>query len=106
MNVLVIQFRYTMPTASLLESLPGLAPAFAAIPGCFEKTWLHDEEKKLAGGVYKFRDGAALEAYLASALWKGVESNPGFEAFDVRTFEVPEEATAITGGLPALAAAR
>jgi len=105
-NILVVQFRYPMPEADLMAAIPGLAPAFADIPGCYEKTWLHDGAKGLAGGVYKFRDRAALDAYLASDLWKGVESNFGFHDFDLRVFDVLEDATEITRGMPTLAAAR
>jgi hypothetical protein len=90
----------------LLATATELAPNFAAIPGCFEKTWLIDPKARTAGGVYKFRDRASLDAYLASELWKGVQSTPQFTNLQTEVHGVMEAATAITHGLPASVAAR
>jgi hypothetical protein len=106
MHILIAQFTYTMEDDELLATAETIAPAFAEIPGCFEKTWLIDTGSKTAGGVYKFRDEAAAEAYLASELWDGVKSNPQFVHLVTRTFGVMERPTEITGGTPALAASR
>jgi hypothetical protein len=107
MNVLAVTFTYSgMSEQELRAASNELAPNFANIPGCFEKTWLLDAAASRCGGIYKFRDRAALETYLASDLWKGVESTPQFSAFDVRMFDVIEAPTAVTHGLPAAAAAR
>jgi hypothetical protein len=106
MNILIAQFNYTMETAELDAVAREIAPAFSDIPGCFEKTWLIDPGAKVAGGVYKFRDRQAVDAYLASDLWKGVESNPGFTNIVTRVFGVMEGPTEVTHGLPVRAGAR
>ena len=107
MNVLAVTFTYSdLSEQELRANCDQLAPSFAAIPGCFEKTWLLDAAASRCGGIYKFRDRAALDAYLASDLWKAVGSTPQFSNFDVRTFDVIEAPTSVTRGLPAAAAAR
>lgn len=108
MNVMVVSFKYEgMSEAELRAASQELAPSFAHIPGCYEKTWLLGTgNRNIAGGVYKFRDPASLDAYLTSDLWDGVKSTPQFSDFDVRVFDVIEGPTAITGGMPATAAIR
>lgn len=100
MNVLLVEFAHTLSDEELQATAAELAPAFAAIPGCFEKTWIVDSERRTAGGVYKFRDRAALDAYLASDLWKGVESTPQFSDIRLRLLGVLEAATEQTRGMP------
>jgi hypothetical protein len=107
MQVLLVEFGLAGMTLEELESAaPGLAPAFASIPGCIEKTWIVDREANAAGGVYKFRDRASVDAYLSSELFGSVRANPAFTHLTTRTLDVMERASEITGGLPAGAAAR
>lgn len=101
MNVLIVEFGLTGMTAEeLIAASPSLAPDFANIPGCLEKTWLADESSDSYGGVYKFRDRESLDAYVASELFEGVRSNPAFTNVKARVFDVMERATEITHGLP------
>ncbi|MGE0601151.1 MAG: YdhR family protein [Dehalococcoidia bacterium] len=107
MNILIANFNYEgMSEAEAIASSTELAPHFANIPGCLEKTWLIDPEVRSAGGVYKFTDRASLDAYLASDLWNAVKSNPHFANLTTRVYGVMEEATRITHGLPAAVATR
>ena len=102
MHVLIARFTYEgMTEQEFLATAKDLAPNFASIPGCFEKTWLIDAAKRTAGGVYKFRDRAAIDTYLASELWAGVKSTPQFTNLATEIHGVMEDATAITNGLPA-----
>jgi hypothetical protein len=99
MQVLIVEFGIIGMTGEELEAgAVDLAPAFAGIPGCFEKTWLTDPSSNTYGGVYKFRDRAALDAYLASDLFAGVKSNPSFTNVRARAFGVMERPTEITNG--------
>lgn len=107
MHVLIAHFNYRdLTEAELLATATELAPNFAGIPGCFEKTWLIDAGARTAGGVYKFRDRASIDAYLASELWEGVKSTPQFVNLQTEVHGVMEQASAITHGLPAAAATR
>jgi hypothetical protein len=107
MDVLIVEFGIVGMAGEELEAgAADLAPAFATIPGCFEKTWLADPSSNTYGGFYKFRDRAALDAYLASELFAGVKSNPSFTNVTTRAFGVMERPTEITHGLPQAARAR
>ena len=107
MHVLIARFNYEgMSEAELLATATELAPNFANIPGCFEKTWLINAERRTAGGVYKFASKASIDDYLASPLWKGVESTPQFTNLATEVHGVMEGATTITHGMPVAAAAR
>lgn len=106
MHVLVVQFDYTIDDSEFDATADLIAPAFSNIPGCLEKTWIHDRSKNAAGGIYKFRDEPALNAYLASELWAGVESNPVFVNMSVRKYEAMEGPSTVTGGIPQLARAK
>ena len=100
MHVLIARFTYEgMTPAEFEASAVQLAPNFAAVPGCIEKTWIIDPEARRAGGVYKFRDRNALDAYLASDLWAAVLSTPQFTNLTTEVFGTVAEATRITRGL-------
>ncbi|MGE0540077.1 MAG: YdhR family protein [Dehalococcoidia bacterium] len=106
MQVLIVEFGIVGMSSEELEAgATDLASAFAEIPGCIEKTWLTDPSSNTYGGVYKFRDRAALDAYLSSELFDGVKSNPAFTDVTARTFSVMERPTEITHGSPRAAAA-
>jgi hypothetical protein len=105
-HILIARFNYTLTEAELRATADQLAPNFADIPGCFEKTWILDAASSTAGGVYKFRDEASLRAYLASPLWKGVESTPQFTNLTTQAFSTIPRATEITHGMPGAAVAR
>jgi len=50
------------------------------------------------GGVYIWHDAAAMQAYLASDLAKGVVGNPNFANLTSRDFEVLSGPTTSSGG--------
>jgi len=101
MKVMVVTFRFEGPSADELAAVSEeLAPQFAEIPGCLEKTWLLDRDAGRCGGVYKFADDSSLQAYRTSELWAGVEANEAFSDFQIAEYEMMEAATAITGGIP------
>jgi hypothetical protein len=105
MHILIAHFTYEgMTEQEFLATAKDLAPNFAAIPGCFEKTWLIDAAARTGGGVYKFRDRASIDDYLASELWGAVKSTPQFTNLTTEIHGVMEDATAITHGLPAVLA--
>ncbi len=106
MHVLIAEFNHTFSDAEFESVAEQIAPDFANIPGCLEKTWLHDPSTRTAGGIYKFADEASLHAYLASPLWAGVESTPQFGKITTRVYGTMEHATRVTRGLPGVAVAR
>jgi hypothetical protein len=75
-----------------------LAPAFAAVPGLVSKVWLADRAEGIFGGIYTFDSDKAVDDYLQSDLWAGVQSNPGLANISVRRFGVLEGPTRVTRG--------
>ena len=75
-----------------------VAPAFTSVPGLLSKIWLADAAKNTYGGVYIWQDAAAMQAYLASDLGKGVTGNPNFANLTSRDFEALSDPTAVSGG--------
>ena len=59
---------------------------------------LADAGNNTYGGVYLWEDAAAMRAYLASDLGRGVAGNPHFANLTARDFEVLSGPTASSGG--------
>jgi hypothetical protein len=64
------------------------------------KVWLADSATNTYGGVYIWEDRPAMENYARSDLFKTVLSHPNFTAISSRDFDVLEQPTAVTRGLP------
>jgi hypothetical protein len=99
-HILIARFHYDVTEDEIRGTADELAPHFASIPGCIEKTWLIDPAAQLAGGVYKFRDRGSLETYLASDLWAAVKSNPHFSELSTLVFGVMEGPSQVTHAIP------
>ena len=79
MHVQIVNFNLKEMTDAEFRSMANeVAPAFASVPGLLGKIWLADAGKNTYGGVYIWQDAAAMRAYLASDLGKGVTGNPSF----------------------------
>jgi hypothetical protein len=99
MHVQIVNFNLKdMPDAGFRSMANEVAPAFASVPGLLGKIWLADAGKNTYGGVYIWRDAAAMQAYVASDLGRGVAGNPHFANLTSREFEMLSEPTAGSGG--------
>ena len=99
MHVQIINFNLKDMTDAGFRSLANeAAPAFTSVPGLLGKTWLADAGTNTYGGLYIWEEEAAMQAYLASDLGKGVVGNPHFANLTSRDFEVLSAPTAISGG--------
>ena len=99
MHVLIVNFNLKGMTDAAFRSMANeVASAFASVPGLLGKIWIADAGKNTYGGVYIWQDAAAMKAYLASDLGKGVVGNPNFANLTTRDFEVLSGATASSGG--------
>jgi heme-degrading monooxygenase HmoA len=97
MHVQIIEFHLSdMSEAAYIEACEQLAPAFAEVPGLLAKVWLADRATGTYGGVYLFRDRAAMEAFRASELFAGVAASPHFVDMGAQDFAVLEGPTAVT----------
>jgi quinol monooxygenase YgiN len=81
-----------------------IAPTFAAVPGLISKVFLADRQSGTYGGVYTWRDRAAMESFAGSDLFAAVASNPNLSELTSKDFAVLEGPTAVTRGLAAMAA--
>ena len=80
--------------ASWLE----LAPQFNAVPGLLSKTWIQDGD--LLGGIYTFRDQASVDAYAAGPIVAAMMGDPTLSDFRLEQYDVLENLSAITHGMP------
>ncbi len=81
-----------------------LAPIIATQPGLIEKVWLADPATNTYGGIYKWEDRRAMEAFMQTDLVKGFASHPGIVGLASQDFPVWEKATRATRGLAAVPA--
>lgn len=107
MHVQIVTFDVTgLTDEGYLEAGAQLAPAIAEMPGLIAKIWLAEPEGNGYGGVYLWRDRAAMEGYIASDLFQAVAAFPHFTNIASRDFAVHEDLTRVTQpGLPVLALA-
>jgi quinol monooxygenase YgiN len=106
MYIQIVNFNLSNTTPAEFEKLcRELAPQFAALPGLISKVWLADPASNTFGGVYTWQDRAAYEAYTRTELFRGVASHPNLSNVASHGFDILEEPTRQTRGLPARTAA-
>jgi hypothetical protein len=98
MHAVLITFHSTASLDDLAAPFTDYAHALGGVPGLVAKTWIRDDAT--LGGFHLFADRRAAEDYLAGALVAGLTANPAFGDFQVRHYDVLEELSRITGGLP------
>ena len=77
MHVQIITFRRPdMTEEGYRRACAGFAPAYAGLPGLLGEVRLADPAANTYGGVYLFRDRAAMNAYVASDLLAPVVAFP------------------------------
>jgi hypothetical protein len=94
--LLQINFTLGVPPADYAQMCAGLAETFAAIPGLRWKTWILNEQRNEAGGIYLFESDAALQDYLNSPLAAQVKSHPALLNVSAKVFSVMEDVSTIT----------
>lgn len=103
MRVQIITFQLRgLSDAEYREMCDALAEAVAALPGCLSKIWLEDKASNRYGGVYVWRDQAAMTAAMASDLMQSVANHPNLSGFEAHDFGILEGPSRVTRGLPEL----
>ncbi|HEV2122322.1 MAG TPA: YdhR family protein [Chloroflexota bacterium] len=74
------------------------APIFAEVPGLLSKVWLADRATNTYGGIYTWRDRAAMESYLHSDVFRAMETDSTLVDLTSRDFTVLEVPTRVTHG--------
>ena len=100
MHAVFISFRSSANEEDLAEPFLQYANALrdGAIPGFCSKTWLANDE--LVGGFHLFESRDAADRYLDEMFSPNVAANPAFTDIRIERFEVDEQMSAITNGLP------
>ena len=101
MEALLVTFKTPASEEQFTAATAEHAPAFAELDGLLAKIWVAEPESGSYGGIYLFRDRAALDAYLASDLFESILAEPNFEGPSWHCYHVLDELTARTQpGLP------
>ena len=99
MHVQIVRFHLEdMTEAEYAKTCDELAPAFAAVPGLESKVWLADASTGTYGGVYLWRDRAAMESYAKSDLCEAVMNHPNLADISSIDFAVMAAPTRVTRG--------
>ena len=94
--ILQVNFSLNVDVAEYRRICATIAPAFADLPGLRWKTWLLDEQRNEAGGIYLFESEAALQNFLNSPLAADVKTHPALKNFTAKPFVVMEDVSAVT----------
>ena len=105
MHAVFISFQSTAKEEELAEPFSQYAQALrnGAIPGFISKTWLSNGATM--AGFHLFEDREAADRYLTTMFASAVPSNPAFSDIRIERYDVDEETSAITNGVPARAPA-
>jgi hypothetical protein len=104
MIIQIVHFRLDgISGAEYLQHAEQVAPHFTRVLGLVSKVWLADAETNTYGGLYTWRDRAALERYRASEMYAQMIGNPHFVELTEREFAVLAQPTEVTA--PAFARA-
>jgi hypothetical protein len=105
MHVQVVTFRLRgMGEDDYRAFCEQVAPAVAALPGLLTKVWLADTATNTYGGIYLWRDRAALEQFQQTELFRAVATHPHLTDVTARDFPILEGPTQVTRGLVTAAA--
>jgi hypothetical protein len=94
-KLLQVNFSFDIPADQLEQHLAPTAEHYANVPGLIWKLWIINEEKGEAGGLYLFKDEAALQAFLESPLAPKLERS---REKSIKQFRVVEDLSKITRG--------
>ncbi|MBE9474672.1 MAG: YdhR family protein [Chloroflexi bacterium] len=97
-KLLQLNFKFSVTGDEYTQAVSPLAEKYAAVPGLRWKVWIINEAESEAGGIYLFDDETSLKGLMESSLTKQVTSHPALSDFNVKIFDVMDEATAITRG--------
>jgi hypothetical protein len=90
--------KYKIPADVLAKAFMELAKPISEVPGLEWKVWLHDPEKKMAGGIYLFKDEKSVNGYLGGKIVADIMKNPAVSDIDAKVFDVLPEHTRVTRG--------
>jgi hypothetical protein len=96
-QIVQTSFKVRIPWADYERRCQQVAEHIAAVPGLIWKGWVVSEARSEAGGVYLFESKESSEAFLEGPIVSMLENDPAFEELRIKTFDVLEEPSLVTG---------
>jgi hypothetical protein len=97
-KILQINMKYKIPADVLAKAFMELAKPISEVKGLEWKIWLHDPVKKMAGGIYLFKDEKSINDYLNGKIVADIMKNPAVSDIDAKVFDVLPDHTKVTRG--------
>ena len=97
-KILQINYKFGIPVADFGRAMLPAAQPIADSPGLLWKIWLMNDADSEAGGIYLFKDEAAVNAFLGGPIVSALKANPIVSDIRVRTFGVFEAHSLVTRG--------
>jgi len=97
-KILQINMKYKIPADVLAKAFMELAKPISEVKGLEWKIWLHDPVKKMAGGIYLFKDEKSVNDYLNGKIVADIMKNPAVSDIDAKVFDVLPDHTKVTKG--------
>ena len=93
----IVQFRLAgISDAEYVAHAELLAPRFRQLPGLVSKVWLANADANTFGGLYTWRDRAAVEQYRTSDTYAQLTGNPHFVKLSDHEFTILPNPTQVT----------
>ena len=97
-KILQINVRFNVTAKELKDEFKSAAVPISGVPGLKWKIFGMNEDQKGGAGIYLFEDEESMKAYLNGPIIAAMKEKKAFSGIEVKTFDVVEEATAITRG--------
>ena len=96
MKLVQINFEFTVPTDEYQAVCDKVAGALAEVPGLNWKAWLINEQRREAGGIYLFENGATAARYLSGPIVAALKNKPGIKGVEIKLFDILEGPSKLT----------
>jgi len=97
-KILQVNFKYKVTAEEVIKAFEPMVQLFVDMKGLEWKIWMHDPAKKMAGGIYLFKDEKSVNDYLNGKIVADLKKNPALSDLDVKVFDIIPEFTKRTRG--------
>jgi hypothetical protein len=97
-KILQINMKYHIPVDVLAKAFMDLSKPISEVKGLEWKVWIHNAEKKMAGGIYLFKDEKSVNDYFNGPIVAGIMKNKALSEIDAKVFDILPEHSKVTRG--------
>jgi hypothetical protein len=101
MKIVQINFQFIVNADEYDAVCHRVAESLSEVPGLKWKAWLINEQRREAGGIYLFDNGAAALRYVNGPIISAVKSTPGIKNVEIKLFDILEGPSKMTRFLTA-----